>query len=80
MKYLRTPDFQTVNSIDLVVLNLFGEFSPVLGVLTVPQAGGVVPGPHLARPDASQDKTQQHHHALPLLSHLTQITLLSQSK
>ena len=45
---------------------------------TVPQPGGVVPGPRLATPDTSQDKTQQHHHAQPLrpdTDHFLQFTI-----
>ena len=45
---------------------------------TVPQTGGVVPGPRLATPDTSQDKTQQHHHAQPLrpdTDHFLQLTI-----
>ena len=66
MTWQTSPDVVNLtkvdNSIDLVVLNLFGEVSPVLVVmLTVRQAGGVVPGPHLAAPHPSQEQTQHHH-------------------
>ena len=34
--------------------------------MTVPQAGGVVPGPRLATPENTQEETQHHHRPRPL--------------